>query len=44
MGGKSPGGGGGTSPGNGTEHGREDNPDLYYWAEITEQQTQSFNI
>ena len=25
----------------GTEHPREDNPDLYYWAEITGQHTQT---
>ena len=28
----------------GTEHSREDNPDLYYWGEITGQHTQTFNI
>ena len=28
----------------GTEHPREDNQDLYYWAEITGQHTQTFNI
>ena len=28
----------------GTEHPREDKPDLYYWAEITGQHTQTFNI
>ena len=28
----------------GTEHPREDKPDLYYWAEIAEQHTQTCNI
>ena len=28
----------------GTEHPREDKPNLYYWAEITRQHTQTFNI
>ena len=28
----------------GTEHPRENKPDLYYWAEITGQHTQTFNI
>ena len=26
------------------EHPREDNPDLYYWDEITVQHTQTFDI
>ena len=28
----------------GTKHPREDNPNLYYWAEITGLHTQTFNI
>ena len=28
----------------GTKHPREDNPDLYYWAEMTGLHTQTFNI
>ena len=28
----------------GTKHPREDNPNLYYWAEMTELHTQTFNI
>ena len=28
----------------GTKHPREDNPNLYYWAEMTRQHTQTFNI
>ena len=28
----------------GTEHPREDNRDLYYWAEITGQHTQTFSL
>ena len=28
----------------GREHPREDKPDLYYWAEITGEHTQTFNI
>ena len=28
----------------GTKHPREDNPNLYYWAEMTGLHTQTFNI